>query len=540
MADPGIAGALARIWEERRASFAQRTEAIDAAIGALASGALTDELRAAATREAHKLAGSLGTFGLPRGSELARGLETAFSVSPRTGRASRLAHELRALRDEIARGPSGPSAAPAREPGGDASRDDVVVVLLTADDALAERLTAEAATQGIAVARGRCAESPAVPRGCTAAGAAVVDLGASGAAPAGLEAIGRLAGGRPSLPTVVLAAEGDLATRVEVMRRGGAVFLRRGSPPAAVIAAAEGLLRSPQASQARVLVLDDDPALHDALSALLTAEAIEVASLEAPERLLETISDVRPDLVVLDVDLPTVDGIDLCRVLRSDPSFAELPVLFLTGHAEPALIDAMFASGADDYVSKPIVGPELVGRIRNRLARARLARDIADRDALTGVAGRRRATADIVQSLALADRYEQPASLVMIDLDRFKGINDRHGHAVGDAVLRSLGALLSRTFRREDTVGRWGGEEFVVCLFGARREDAVERMGAVLERFSGIELPAPAGPPVRATFSAGVAEYPADAADLQSLLRAADRALYAAKAAGRERVAPCA
>jgi diguanylate cyclase (GGDEF)-like protein len=128
----------------------------------------------------------------------------------------------------------------------------------------------------------------------------------------------------------------------------------------------------------------------------------------------------------------------------------------------------------------------------------------------------------------------------MLDLDNFKRINDTYGHAVGDQVLRRLGKTLLKTFRAEDVVARWGGEEFAVGMFGMPLQDAVQRMTGMLEAFREELFTTPGGMEFRVTFSAGVAQYPEDGLELQSLYRSADKALYQAKRAGRDRVLPAA
>ena len=140
------------------------------------------------------------------------------------------------------------------------------------------------------------------------------------------------------------------------------------------------------------------------------------------------------------------------------------------------------------------------------------------------------------QLIRLASRNRQPFSFAILDLDQFKRINDSYGHAVGDQVLRKLGTILLKSFRGEDVVARWGGEEFVVGMFGMRQQDAVQRMMGLLEAFRREVFAIPAGGEFHVTFSAGVAQYPEDGVDLQSLYRAADKALYQAKKAGRNRV----
>ena len=211
-------------------------------------------------------------------------------------------------------------------------------------------------------------------------------------------------------------------------------------------------------------------------------------------------------------------------------------MLFLTAHRDRDTVRRVFEAGADDFVAKPVIGPELLARLDNRLERTRLHRTMAETDPLTGLANRRKSTQGLQLLLGLAERRNEPVCVAVLDLDRFKGINDRYGHAVGDAVLRRLGQTLKRGLRNEDVVGRWGGEEFVIGLYGANSHQSAERMRALMSDFCTEKFSTPAGELTGLTFSAGVAQWPNHGADLNELYRAADRAMYRAKQSGRARV----
>ena len=194
----------------------------------------------------------------------------------------------------------------------------------------------------------------------------------------------------------------------------------------------------------------------------------------------------------------------------------------------------MFGAGADDHLAKPIVEAELITRVSDRLDRVRLRRMQAEMDSLTGLARRTKSSEGLAQLLSLAERFRQPVAVAMLDLDHFKQVNDTHGHAAGDAVLRGLGERLRRDFRGH-VVGRWGGEEFIIGMYGMTREDGVRRIAETLERFSEVVFTADLDT-FTVSFSAGVAEYPLDGPDLGMVVEAADEALYGAKGAGRARV----
>jgi diguanylate cyclase (GGDEF)-like protein len=159
-------------------------------------------------------------------------------------------------------------------------------------------------------------------------------------------------------------------------------------------------------------------------------------------------------------------------------------------------------------------------------------------DELTGVSLRRKALQDLTRLFHLAKRQQQPLSLAILDLDYFKRINDDYGHDTGDRVLRYFGQLLGQTFRQEDVVGRWGGEEFVVGLYGINKQQGVQRLANIAYYFSQNPFVGGDGSIFQMTFSGGIAQFPDDGDDLQTLYRAADAALYRAKFEGRNQIFP--
>ncbi len=529
-----VASAVAGVWERFRGAVLRRVDAVDAAALGLLEGSLDEEGRRNAEREAHKLAGSVGTFGFAEGSRLAREAEMMLQGSATLGQteALRLSELAVALRRELSGSPASPPPVPEH-------REGAATLLVVDDDPeLAERIAMEASGRGL---RPSIARGPAEARARLAEGpvdAVLLDLSFDGGGEDGLKLLGELAERDPPVPVVVLTARGGFADRVSVARLGGRVFLQKPVPPAGILDAVERVLRPAAHAGTSVLAVDDDPAILEAVAALLGADGAVVHPLGDPLRFWEALETASPDLVMLDVDMPHLTGIELCRVVRNDPRWSSLPIIFLTARTDAETVERIFASGADDYVAKPIVGPELLTRVRNRLERVRLHRSLADTDPLTGVANRRRSEDVIVQFLRLAKRRQEPFSFAVIDLDHFKAVNDRWGHGTGDEVLRAVAKLLVKTFRAEDVVARWGGEEFVVGMFGTEKDDGAARLEHVLEMLRSSALPGPRGELISVGFSGGVAEYPGDGADLQALYRAADDALYLAKEEGRGRILP--
>jgi diguanylate cyclase (GGDEF)-like protein len=317
---------------------------------------------------------------------------------------------------------------------------------------------------------------------------------------------------------------------------GGRAFLQKTLSPAQVLKAVSEVLQQVDSTQARVMVVDDDPQILATLQRLLEPWGIKVTTLDEPQQFWETLEATQPDLLILDIKMPQVSGVELCQVVRNDSRWGGLPILVLTAYTDADTVNQVFSVGADDFVSKPIVGPELVTRIINRLERIKLVRSLAETDPLTRVSNRHKSTEDLDKFLSKAQHHGQPLCLAILDLDCFKQINDRYGHATGDAVLRRVGELMKRALRGEDVVSRWGGDEFVIGMYGMTKREGQQRLMEVLDTLRLEEFTAPDHTKFRVTFSTGVAQYPEDGTDLQSLYRSADAALDKAKKVGCEQV----
>jgi diguanylate cyclase (GGDEF)-like protein len=342
--------------------------------------------------------------------------------------------------------------------------------------------------------------------------------------------------GGEAVPVFVLGPRGGFLDKVEAIHGGADGYFEKPVDWKALMRRLQHLLDASQSHAARILSVEDDPQQASYLKSILESGGYEVAVCADPKRFETVLGEFRPDLVLMDILLPGISGYDLVRYLRQDERNAALPVLFLTTESQ---MQSRFRSaqvGGDDHLTKPIVPPVLLSVVASRLERARFLKNLLNRDGLTRLFTH---TALIERAQALhAQKGRDPSrhfAWVMIDLDHFKSVNDRFGHPVGDRVLATLAALLRRRLRQSDTIGRYGGEEFVVLFEGLPEPEVLHLMGRVLEEFRDIDLEAPGKPPFRATFSAGVAMLTEDMT-LDGWKKAADDALYAAKAAGRNRI----
>jgi diguanylate cyclase (GGDEF)-like protein len=292
----------------------------------------------------------------------------------------------------------------------------------------------------------------------------------------------------------------------------------------------------------RVLIAHRDAGLRAAARALLTEAGAEVG--EADERVAaaEAVRRDLPHVVLLD------DGLDgeqasLMRDVAGDPELLGTAViLFRSCTSVAAVVDAL-AAGAGDVWTAPTVGPELIARVRvafrsRQLLELALRRytdleDLAYRDELTELPNRRGSSRQLEVLISRARRHGHQLALLLIDADLFKAVNDDHGHAAGDVVLREVAHRLRERMRREDLVGRWGGEEFVVALPETTPDAAAAVAESLRAAIAGTPIEAH-GAALHVTVSIGVAAWIGE--DLEDVVDRADRALYAAKAAGRDRV----
>jgi two-component system cell cycle response regulator len=292
-----------------------------------------------------------------------------------------------------------------------------------------------------------------------------------------------------------------------------------------------------------VLVADDSRVVRVMLRRQLEARGLRVEEAEDGHQAVRLCRMLRPDIVLLDVEMPGLDGYTVLRILREDAELSDIPVVFLTAHAETEDVVRGLQLGAHDYLRKPFEPSELIARVSAALRVKSLQDELRRRnaeletvtrtDALTGICNRRHLEERLQGVLAAARRHRQPAAVLMIDVDHFKRVNDTLGHAGGDAVLRQVAQRLHQRVRLEDVVGRWGGEEFVV-LSGATDATAAEALaGRLLAAVAGSPFAIEGADDVSVTVSIGCA---AGTDDAEALLRRADAALYEAKSNGRNRV----
>lgn len=336
------------------------------------------------------------------------------------------------------------------------------------------------------------------------------------------------------LPLLVIHDRADFASQLAAVRAGAQGFFVRPLDITQLENSLERCLDRQQGEPFRVLIVDDDAELAARYSLVLRNAQMQVQILTEPTRVLETMRSFNPEVLLLDVNMPDCSGPELAQMIRLHDEWLRVTIIYLSAETDTHRQMAALLKAGDDFITKPISDTALVAAVYSHAQRARSLSTALARDSLTGLLKH----ADIKEQLALevqrTTRTGKPASVVMLDLDHFKQINDTYGHAAGDNVIRALANLLRQRLRRIDSLGRYGGEEFVAVLPECSALQARRIFDEIRVRFAALSFNA-GDQEFRVTFSAGICETDGHSAS-GLLLEHADQALYVAKHNGRNQV----
>lgn len=292
----------------------------------------------------------------------------------------------------------------------------------------------------------------------------------------------------------------------------------------------------------RVLIVDDQPANVLLVHQILGGEWSTFVATNGNEA-LSLCAHVLPDLVLLDVNMPGLGGLQTCRQLKANAATCDIPVIFVTGSSAPADEDACWNAGAADFVAKPINPTTLRHRVRVHIAfkkQSDLLRQLAFSDPLTGLANRRQFDSSATEEWQRARRQQVPLSIVLVDVDYFKRYNDRYGHSAGDRCLvRVAGALRAAAARPGDLTARYGGEEFILLLPDTGQAGALivaQRAANDIRELKIAHDRSDVADVVTVSIGVATAAPVADGSTWQALMDLADTLLYRAKSAGRARI----
>ena len=445
---------LAALWEKFGPSNRERLSWLKSQFNDILDGEDKDETaRREIEREAHKMVGALGTFGFPQATILAREIE--LHVAPKTSMAhldgTQLMNWAQALEKELNNGPQG-TAAQAKPIDGPSllvlSENSELLTQLQNLEYQGKALHLEQVSSWIRARESWFLRAPDL---------VIVDL-CDEAAPERQTLLNSVAAKLSTIPVLIILPKEVLSSADSLSRYAGFPILSHPYEPKLLDSTVIDLLSSDERPKPKVLAVDDDPQILDALCVLLEPMKLEITTLSDPLEFWDTLERCDPNLLILDLDMPFLSGLELCRGVRSSPRWWELPVVFLSGSSDAENLNRLYSVGADDFVPKPFAGPELATRVVNRLVRSagrQSSKKKADYE--NGLDGLRR--------ILSQERYQR--SQVLIALLRVQNktkLEEKAGVAQISQLNRELGIRLADSLRGIGAVARWRNHEFVIAL----------------------------------------------------------------------------
>lgn len=284
-----------------------------------------------------------------------------------------------------------------------------------------------------------------------------------------------------------------------------------------------------------ILIVDDTETNIDILLELLGDEYDVMVALSG-QGALEIVSEEDIDLILLDIMMPEMDGYEVCQIIKKESSTEDIPVIFITAKTDEDSIEKAYDVGGIDYVTKPFKPRELLARVKTQISLKELIHNleyIASYDEMTGIYNRRK-----FFSLAINKFNESKENLyaIMMDIDKFKNVNDTYGHPVGDKVIKLVTKTISQQIDEESIFGRIGGEEFALICTGLSKDDVISKMDRIREDISKLSVTSDNNELVKFTISNGISKVSEELNSIDDVLKEADKALYEAKGTGRNKV----
>ena len=339
------------------------------------------------------------------------------------------------------------------------------------------------------------------------------------------------------IPIIFLSADTELLNIVDSIRAGADDILIKPFDAQSLLDKVNEIIATARPKHLRIAMVDDDPDLHRIVEQAVGPMGFHLYPLENPSDTIQMLSKIMPDLLLLDIDMPDMNGVEVCRAIRTDVRFKALPIIFLSSNSDEETAVRGFRAGADDYITKPFRVNELVARIQSRVQRNDILSEQAHRDGLTQLYHNQYFHKYLNDTITEAQRYKDSFCLVMLDIDNFKDVNDLHGHLTGDRLIQELAKFLQLRLRHSDVIARYGGDEFAVLLRRISPYDCKSLFTLLKDDFMSRKFNSMQSAKIlQITLSIGISVFPHDGFTKDDLIKAADNALYQSKLAGKNSV----
>lgn len=336
------------------------------------------------------------------------------------------------------------------------------------------------------------------------------------------------------IPVIFISSSNRFDSRLSAVRAGSSAYFIKPINAAELCATLSDLTADEKPDPYRILIVDDDLHMTELYSAILQEAGMVTLSLNNPLEVMGPLVDFKPDLILTDMYMPGCNGMELAKTVRQIGHAFSIPIIFLSSETDMGKQFHAMRMGGDEFLTKPVSPENLISAVTGRAERMKIIRSFMVRDSMTGLYNHTATKEHLEVAAAQAERHGTDLCFAMIDVDRFKQVNDNYGHAMGDQVLIALARLLGQRVRKTDIVGRYGGEEFAVVLPDCDLAKATELLNQLRESFAALRFPA-GSDYFSSSFSCGVASLSGSKV-IEKLCKVADASLYQAKEAGRNRV----
>ncbi len=336
------------------------------------------------------------------------------------------------------------------------------------------------------------------------------------------------------IPTVFISSRDTLESRLSAVRAGSSAYFVKPINMTDLCSTLSLLTWAVKPEPYRIMIVDDDPQLAEYHALILQEAGMITLTVNDPLQVMSPLFEFKPDLILMDMYMPGCNGMELAKAIRQMGTYFSIPIVYLSSETD---IDKQFEAmhiGGDEFLTKPIKPHYLISSVVVRAERMKIIRSQMVRDSMTGLFNHTATKEHLDTAIAHAQRKQEEVCFAMIDVDKFKNVNDTYGHPLGDRVLIALARLIRQRVRKADIVGRFGGEEFAVILPGCTISEAGVLLNELRESFAAVSFQAK-DETFSCTFSCGIAPLSLYG-DSAALNAGADEALYVAKNGGRNQV----